>query len=155
MTRKAWLDRIVIPPKNIHPMPTDADDPVIAAATYEAHLQAFFGLAAEEFPQFDLVLLGMGDDGHTASLFPGTDALKVRDRLVTVGKKDDNPRITLTAPTINRAKQIVFMVEGAAKNKALQGVLATEGDSNVYPSRLIEGSVTWLVDPTASANIQA
>jgi 6-phosphogluconolactonase len=149
MTRQAWLDRVAIPAENIHAIPTDKDDPASAAAQYEQHIQEFFGVSAGEIPQFDLVLLGMGDDGHTASLFPHTPALKVGDRLVTVGSKDGQPRITLTVPIINRAKEIIFMIEGAAKAKALKAVLAPSGDVNQYPSRLITGNTIWLCDRTA------
>ncbi|MFM7886563.1 MAG: 6-phosphogluconolactonase [Pseudanabaena sp.] len=149
MTRQAWLDRVAIPASNIHAIPTESDDPAIAAAQYEQHIQDFFGVSAAEIPQFDLVLLGMGDDGHTASLFPHTHALQVRDRLVTVGSKDGQPRITLTVSIINQAKEIVFMIEGAAKAKALKAVLAPNGDANQYPSRLITGNTIWLCDRTA------
>ena len=117
MTRTAWLDLVAIPATNIHPIPTDAVDPAIAAMQYEQHIQDFFGIQAGEIPEFDLVLLGMGDDGHTASLFPHTPAIKVKDRLVTVGEKDGQPRITMTVPLINQAKEIVFMVEGGAKQR--------------------------------------
>ena len=149
MTRAAWLDRVAIPAINIHAVPTDQADPAIAATQYEQHIQEFFGVSAGEIPQFDLILLGMGDDGHTASLFPHTTALKVRDRLVTVGEKDGQPRITFTVPLINQAKEIIFMVEGAAKAKALKAVLAPSGDVSQYPSRLITGSTFWLCDRTA------
>jgi 6-phosphogluconolactonase len=149
MTRAAWLDRVAIPASNIHAVPTDADDPAIAAANYEQHIQEFFGVSATEVPQFDLMLLGMGDDGHTASLFPHTKALKVSDRLVTVGEKDGQPRITMTVPLINQSKEIIFMIEGAAKAKALTAVLAPQGDINQYPSRLITGNTIWLCDRTA------
>lgn len=149
MTRQAWLDRVDIPASNIHPIPTDADDPAISATQYEQHIQEFFGISAGEVPQFDMILLGMGDDGHTASLFPHTPALKVSDRLVTVGNKDGQPRITMTVPLINKAKEIVFMVEGAAKVKALSAVLAPKGDANQYPSRLITGNTIWLCDRIA------
>jgi 6-phosphogluconolactonase len=149
MTRKAWLDHVDIPAANVHGIPTDADDPAIAAEKYEQHIQEFFGVEAGIFPQFDLILLGMGDDGHTASLFPHTAALKVSDRLVTLGSKDGQPRITMTVPLINQAKEILFMVEGAAKAKALHGVLAPKGDVNQYPSRLITGNTIWLCDRTA------
>lgn len=149
MTRTAWLDRVTIPASNIHAVPTNAEDPAIAAAQYEQHIQEFFNIKAGEVPQFDLILLGMGDDGHTASLFPHTKALKVRDRLVTVGEKDGQPRITMTVPLINHAKEIVFMIEGATKAKALTAVLATQGDVNQYPSRLIDGNTIWLCDRTA------
>jgi 6-phosphogluconolactonase len=149
MTRAAWLDRVAIPASNIHAVSTDAADPAIAADKYEQHLQEFFAVSAGEIPQFDLMLLGMGDDGHTASLFPHTKALKVLDRLVTVGEKDGQPRITMTVPLINQSKEIIFMIEGAAKAKALTAVLAPQGDFNQYPSRLITGNTIWLCDRTA------
>jgi 6-phosphogluconolactonase len=149
MTRAAWLDRVAIPASNIHAVPTDAADPAIAAGKYEQHIQEFFAVSAGEIPQFDLMLLGMGDDGHTASLFPHTKALKVLDRLVTVGEKDGQPRITMTVPLINQSKEIIFMIEGAAKAKALTSVLAPQGDFNQYPSRLITGNTIWLCDRTA------
>ncbi len=149
MTRQLWLDHVAIPASNIHGIPTNADDPAIAAAQYEQHIQEFFADGTGEIPQFDLILLGMGDDGHTASLFPHTKALKVSDRLVTVGDKDGQPRITMTVPLINQAKEIIFMVAGAAKTKALSAVLAPQGDINQYPSRLITGNVIWLCDRTA------
>jgi 6-phosphogluconolactonase len=151
MTRKAWLDRVSMPPGNIHAMPTDADDPAIAAQTYEEHLQEFFGVKADEFPSFDLILLGIGDDGHTASLFPGTPALTVSDRLITVGQKDSQPRLTFTAPLINQAELILFLVDGIDKANALKAILATEGDANIYPARLIQGNNTWLVDRSAGS----
>lgn len=149
MTRKAWLDIVSIPAKNIHAIPTSDGDPMISASTYERHIQDFFGVDDGVVPQFDLVLLGMGDDGHTASLFPHTKAIKVIDRLVTVGDKDGQPRITMTVPLINQAKEIIFMVEGVAKAKALTAVLAPKGDVNQYPSRLITGNTIWLCDRTA------
>jgi 6-phosphogluconolactonase len=155
MTRAAWLDRVAIPENNIHPIPTDADDPAIAAAQYEQHIHEFFGTQSGEIPEFDLILLGMGDDGHTASLFPHTAALKVRDRLITVGEKDGQPRITMTVPLINGAKEILFMIEGAAKAKALNSVLAPNGDINQYPSRLIVGNTIWLCDRTAMKSKQS
>ena len=149
MTRQLWLDHVAIPASNIHGVLTNADDPAIAAVQYEQHIQEFFGVSAGEIPQFDLILLGMGDDGHTASLFPHTKALKVSDRLVTVGNKDGQPRITMTVPLINQAKEIIFMIEGKAKAKALSAVLAPQGDVNQYPSRLITGNVILLCDRVA------
>jgi 6-phosphogluconolactonase len=153
MTRQAWLDRVSIPPENIHAMPTDAVDPAIAARTYESHLQEFFGINPGEFPAFDLILLGIGDDGHTASLFPGTPALSVRDRLVTVGQKDSQPRLTFTAPLINQANLILFLVDGIGKANAVRAIMADRGDANTYPARLIQGNVTWLIDETAGSAI--
>ncbi len=152
MVRRAWLNRVNFPEANIHPMATGFDTPEEAAADYQKKLEEFFGVLPPELPNFDLVLLGMGDDGHTASLFPGTEALGVTDRWVTVGYKDGQPRLTLTYPAINSGKQIIFMVSGSNKTKALKAVLAPSGDSNLYPSRLIQGNVLWLIDRAAYGN---
>lgn len=155
MTRKAWLDHISIPAGNIHAMPTASGDPAIDADQHESELQAFFQTAAGEFPVFDVMLQGMGDDGHTASLFPHTDALKVRDRLVTVGNKDGNARLTFTAPLINHARTVIFLVAGENKQTALAHVFAPEDDADQYPSRLIQpqGELWWLLDQAAGQNL--
>ncbi|MEO1209673.1 MAG: 6-phosphogluconolactonase [Cyanobacteria bacterium J06638_20] len=157
MARKAWLDQVPFPPDNIHPMPTDAVDPAIAAEQHNQHLQQFFQVNPGEFPALDLILLGMGDDGHTASLFPKTAALTVSDRLVTVGQKANQPRLTFTAPFINQAHHVMFLIAGADKQSALQNVLAPTGDATLYPSRLIQpqGYLYWLLDQSATDTLPA
>ena len=156
MARRAWLEKVDIPPVNIHPMPTDAGDPAIDAQKHEAELRQFFGIEVGKLPVFEIVLLGMGDDGHTASLFPHTEALQVRDRLVTVGNKDGQPRLTFTAPLINQAKCVIFIVAGANKQSALAQVFAPVGDDIAYPSRLIQpqGELWWLLDQSAGSNLK-
>jgi len=155
MARKAWLDSVAIPAANIHPMPTDAADPAIAAQRYEQHLQQVFQIQPGNVPALDVILLGMGDDGHTASLFPHTAALEVYDRLITVGNKDGQPRITFTVPLINQARCVIFMVAGASKQTALTQVFSPDGDSTTYPSRLIQpqGELWWLLDESAGQNL--
>lgn len=157
MARTAWLNKVPIPEHHIHPMPTDAPDPAIAAATYEQKLRQVLASAPDQSPSLDVILLGMGDDGHTASLFPHTEALQVRDRLVTVGNKAGEPRITLTAPFINQAYCVIFMVAGENKQAALSHVFAVEDDEFNYPSRLIqpEGELWWLLDQAAGQNLTA
>ncbi|MFN3926968.1 MAG: 6-phosphogluconolactonase [Pseudanabaenaceae cyanobacterium] len=155
MVREAWLDHVPIPPAHIQPIPTDTSDPHLASQQYEQTLCEFFGIGAGEFPHFDIVLLGMGEDGHTASLFPFTEALSVGDRLVTVGYKDGQPRITLTVPTINHAEQIIFLVEGSSKAPALSAVLAETGDPQQYPARLVSRQALWLVDRAAAQHLQS
>lgn len=149
MAKAAWLDQVPIPPEQIFPMPTQFDDPQAAAQAYEQTLTAVF--PGEVVPQLDLILLGMGDDGHTASLFPHTEALAVRDRLITVGNKDGQPRITFTVPLINRGKTVLFLTAGANKQHALSQVFAAEAAAEDYPSRLIrpEGELWWLLDAEA------
>ena len=151
MARRAWLDQVPLPAANIHPMPTSATNPADAAAQHEAELQAFFNLSDGTFPAFDIILLGIGDDGHTASLFPHTEALQVRDRLITVGNKDEQPRITFTAPLINHAHAVLFLVAGASKRPALDHIFAPEDDDTLYPARLIQpqGELWWLLDHAA------
>ena len=154
MTRQAWLDKIDIPSGNIHPVPTEANNPSSDAEKYEAELKDFF--QQEEFPIFDLILLGMGDDGHTASLFPQTAALAVSDRFITVGEKDGEPRITFTVPLINRAGCVMFLVAGENKRPALKEIFALEGDAQQYPSRLIQpqGELVWLLDDAAGRELE-
>ncbi|WP_319422362.1 6-phosphogluconolactonase [Pleurocapsa sp. FMAR1] len=155
MTRQALLDRIDIPQGNIHPMDTTVADPLEAAQKHEQDLQEFFGVKQTEMPKFDLILLGMGDDGHTASLFPKTEALSVSDRLITVGNKDGQPRLTFTVPLINQARCVVFLVAGENKRSALKEVFASQGDAQNYPSRLIQpqGELIWLLDRQAAAEL--
>lgn len=156
MARQAWLERVNIPAVNIHPMPTDETDPAVAAKKHEAELQEFFGVKNEDFPAFDLILLGMGDDAHTASLFPHTEALQVRDRLITVGKKDNQPRLTFTVPLINHARCVIFVVAGASKRPALAQVFASTAEPQSYPSKLIQpqGELWWLLDESAGQELK-
>lgn len=156
MARQAWLDHVPLPAANIHPMPTTLAEPAAAANQHEAELQAFFGVAAGVFPAFDIILLGIGDDGHMASLFPRTAALQVSDRLITVGNKDGQPRITFTAPLINHAHAVIFIVAGASKQSALAEIFAQTGDNNQYPARLIQpvkGELWWLLDQAAANDL--
>lgn len=156
MARSAWLEKVDIPAANIHPMPTDGATPAADAEKHEAQLREFFGTAVGEFPQFDVILLGIGDDAHTASLFPHTDALQVKDRLVTVGNKDGQPRITFTAPLINHAHCVIFLVAGASKRPALAQIFAPDADALTYPARLIQpqGELWWLLDESAGQELK-
>ncbi len=151
MTKRIWLDLVPIPAANVHPMPTDLASPQLAADHYDRLIHANFGLKDGSIPVFDIVLLGMGDDGHTASLFPHTAALAVVDRLVTVGDKDGQPRLTFTFPLINHARSVIFLVSGASKQTALAEVFAPTGDPTAYPSRLVQppGELLWLLDAAA------
>jgi 6-phosphogluconolactonase len=155
MARRGWLDHVDIPATNIHAIPTLEGDPALSAAKYEQHLREFFNSGPKEFPALDVILLGMGDDAHTASLFPHTAALKVDDRLITVGNKDGNPRITFTYPFINAARSVIFLVAGANKQPALAQVFAPVADDFTYPSRLIkpQGELWWLLDAAAGMAI--
>lgn len=113
------------------------------------------GTTPDQIPEFDLILLGMGDDGHTASLFPQTEALTVADHLTAVGYKGSDPRITMTIPLINHSRRVLFLVAGADKETALDQVFAAEGDDRAYPSRLVrpQGELRWLLDRAAVGNL--
>ncbi|MEM8720450.1 MAG: 6-phosphogluconolactonase [Cyanobacteria bacterium P01_G01_bin.39] len=154
MAAEAWLNRVDFPPDNLHPIPTNAGNPEVDAQTYENELHRVFKV---EQPRFDVILLGIGSDGHTASLFPNTDALKVRDRLVTVGSKDGKPRLTFTVSLINQAHCVIFLAAGEDKRNALDQVLAPAADAMTYPSRLIQpqqGELWMLLDEAAGAEIR-
>jgi len=126
LIREALLEHVKINPSHIHPIPTNFDDPDEAAKAYEAVLKSCFSTS---WPTFNLVLLGLGHDGHTASLFPGSPALENRNRWVIPTKSPTEPhrRITLTLSALAHAKQIYFLVTGADKTDALQRTL-TEGE---------------------------
>ncbi len=155
MARHAWLDKVDIPPGNIHPMLTDETDPTVAAAKYEKHLQEFFQVQPGEFPAFDVILLGMGDDAHTASLFPHTEALNICDHLIAVGNKDGQPRLTFTLPLLDASRCVIFIVSGKSKRPALAQVFAPEADNFAYPSRFVQpsGELLWLLDADAGSDI--
>jgi 6-phosphogluconolactonase len=151
MTKKVWLDLVPIPAANIHAMPTDLAPPQLAAEAAELQIATHFDREPGSIPVFDIILLGMGDDGHTASLFPHTSALSVLDRLVTVGQKDDQPRLTFTFPLINQARSAIFLISGESKQAALAEIFSPTGDANVYPARSIQpqGELLWLLDAAA------
>ena len=155
MARQAWLDKVTIPQSNIHPVPTDSNNPEIDAESYEAVIRKVFGTSPGQFPSFDLILLGMGDDGHTASLFPHTSVLQERTKAIAVGNKNGQPRITFTVPLLNQAHCVLFLVAGANKQAALKQVFAAQGDAMTYPSRLInpQGELWWLLDRDAGAKM--
>ncbi|HVG00952.1 MAG TPA: 6-phosphogluconolactonase [Chloroflexia bacterium] len=144
----------------VFPMPTEGVEPSQAAERYEAGLRHEFALASREMPRFDLVFLGMGDDGHTASLFPHTAALREYGKLVAANQveKLNTWRITLTAPVLNAAGHVLFMVAGESKAPALKQVLEGDYDPEEYPSQLLReasGHVTWLVDRAAAAQLES
>ena len=154
--RMAWenlLSKVPVPTENILRIPAEDDDHQRAADVYAETLQKFFG---EEWPRFDLVFLGMGPDGHTASLFPGTAALQARDRIAVANyvEKFQSWRITLSADTINKARNIIFLVAGQDKAPSLKEVIEGPRNPELYPSQLIEphyGALLWMIDEAAAA----
>ena len=156
MTYEAMLSKAPVPSSNVHRIKGEEPDAQKAAAEYERELRGFFHLPPHEFPAFELILLGIGPDGHTASLFPGTDALKERERLVVANwvEKFNAYRITLTLPVLNNAANIVFLVSGAEKAKVLRAVLQGESGAEQFPAQMIRpvnGRLLWLVDETAAS----
>jgi 6-phosphogluconolactonase len=157
--RMAWetlLSVAPIPAKNIHRVPSEEPDAVQAAEKYEQELKAFFELAGGQMPRFDCILLGMGNDGHTASLFPETGVLSETKRMVAASwvEKLKAHRITLTVPVLNRADLIVILVGGAEKAKALKAVLQGGYRPEQFPAQLIrpdQGKLLWIVDRAAAS----
>jgi 6-phosphogluconolactonase len=159
MTNEAMLSRVPVPPENIHRIRAENPDAGKAAEDYEQELRGFFKLEAEQLPAFDCVFLGMGPDGHTASLFPGTKALHERKRLVVSNWVDkfQSFRITLTAPVLNNADLVIFLVSGEEKAEPLQVVLEGQKQTDRFPSQLIEpthGKLLWLVDRAAARKLR-
>jgi 6-phosphogluconolactonase len=149
MARQAFLDRVPISEKNVHRVRGELP-PEEAAAAYRLELQEYLGVDG----RFDLILLGMGHDGHTASLFPGTGAIREQEHSVVpvYVEKLDTWRVTLTLPVINAARQVIFLVSGEEKAHVLARVRA--GAS--LPAAMVEpvnGRLTWLVDRDAAARL--
>lgn len=155
MARIALLDKVAIPEKNVHRMRGEEASPELAAAEYEQTLRDFFHLLGDEEPRLDLIFLGMGNDGHTASLFPGTGALKETQKLVVANyvARLGAYRITLTPPAINRASYVIFLISGTSKADVLRDVLEGPYDPERLPSQLVcplDGELVLIADVGAS-----
>jgi 6-phosphogluconolactonase len=150
MASEMLLDHVPI--GNVHRMLGELS-PDEAAEAYEEELRAFF--LTDEVPRFDLILLGIGADGHTASLFPETSALEVHDRWVVANPVLglDTTRITLTVPVMNAALAVYFLVAGEDKAEALREILEGDADPRAYPARLIQpsGGPVWMLDESAAS----
>lgn len=157
MIKETLLDGAGVPLGNIHPIPTDLSDPVSAAERYERDITLFFRLPEDGIPDFDLVMLGIGSDGHTASLFPGSQALSEKRRLVAAvapGMEKHN-RITLTLPVLNKAKNVIFLVTGREKAEILRDVL--QGSDISLPASMVmpeEGGLLYLADAGAGSSLK-
>jgi len=158
MAYNMLLSQAPIPLTNIHRVRSEDADAEKAAADYELEIRSFFKTQAGEMPRFDFVLLGMGADGHTASLFPGTSALKETKRLVLANwvEKFHTFRLTLTAPVLNSAACILFLVAGKDKADAVKAILEGNFQADRYPALLIEpsgGELIWLLDRSAASRL--
>ena len=157
MTREALLDKVAIPPGNVHRI-LGEQDPAAAADAYEATLRTFFG--GSGVPVFDLILLGMGDNGHTASLFPGTWSVRERQRWVAAEYVEvvGMWRITFTPVLLNAAAQVTFLVAGAGKAAMLKRVLEGPYQPDLLPAQVVRptsGELLWLVDAAAAVQLTA
>lgn len=154
---RGFLDHVPIPDERVHPFETGLGDPKVAAERYERDIRAIVPITGG-VPAFDLILLGMGDDGHTASLFPGTAAIHEDQRLVIAHRVEtlEATRLSLTPPVINAAEQVIFLVGGAGKAETLHAVLDGEVDVDIYPSQVVRpvaGTLVWLVDDAAASGL--
>ena len=155
MATEAMFSKVTVPAAHIHRVSGEDSLPSRAAAAYEQELRNAFDLSEGQFPRFDLILLGMGPDGHTASLFPGTTALQEKSRLVVANwvEKFKTYRITFTFPVLNNAANILFMAGGAEKAEVLKSVLNNDPAAAPYPSQLVHpqnGRLLWLVEQAAT-----
>jgi 6-phosphogluconolactonase len=155
MARETLLDHVAIPPAQIFPMRTDDPKPEDAARGYEQTLRGFFGSQA---PALDLLLLGLGGEGHTASLFPNSPVLQEREHWVAAPVVPAKPaqRLTLTLPVLNGARSAFFLVSGATKREIVQAIRnEPDNDNSQYPAARIRpasGQVVWYLDQAASGS---
>jgi 6-phosphogluconolactonase len=156
--KRTFLDKVPIPPEQVHPFPTVGLSPNEAARAYAREIEASIGAEDGGLPRFDLVLLGMGDDGHTASLFPDTPALDERDRLAVANPvpKLGTTRLTLTVPVLSAGRTVAFLVAGAGKAETLAAVLDGPERPRQLPAQLVrpvDGPLRWLVDRAAAGRL--
>jgi 6-phosphogluconolactonase len=158
LARTSLFDKIDIPEENIHPIRVESVPASVAAVSYESELRQFFALRPGEIPRLDLIFLGMGDDGHVASLFPHSEALNEKTSLVTAPwvPKLNSYRITLTLPVINRAACVLFLIQGNGKAEALKQVMTEPWRRDPLPAQLVHpetGELIWLIDKAAAAGL--
>jgi glucokinase len=157
--REALLSKVPIPEANVHRIRAEILSPSRAAFEYEAEIRKTFGVDALTVPRFDLVLLGMGSDGHTASLFPGTTGLAERDRLVVAHwvPRLESQRVTMTLRLLNAAELVIFLVAGEEKATVARAVLQAGTMENALPARLVDpvdGRVIWMLDRAAAEKLE-
>ena len=159
MADESMLSKIPVAAANIFRVPAENPDAAAAAQAYDLTLQKFFQVKPGEFPRFDLILLGLGPDGHTASLFPETAALQEKSRLVVANwvEKFKTDRITFTVPVLNAARSVAFLVSGTDKAPALHAVLEDEAaPASRYPAKLVrpsDGKLIWFLDKAAASEL--
>jgi 6-phosphogluconolactonase len=156
MAQEALLSQIEIPAENIHRMRGEGQ-PQMAAAEYEEELQKFFGLKFGALPRLDLILLGIGEDGHTVSLFPGSDALSETKHLAVAPfvAKLNSYRLSLSLPVLNNAANVWFLVTGASKAGAVKQAFSVSSDLPAARVQPVNGNLTWYITRDAASGIPA
>jgi 6-phosphogluconolactonase len=154
--KETLFGKVPIPQENIHPISTGKRSPEASAREYETDLMKFFKVSKGQYPAFDLILLGIGEDGHTASLFPGSKALSERRHLTAAVVLDEmrHDRITVTLPVINHAENVIFFVRGKNKAPVLKKILA--GDDPSLPASMVQprsGNLLFVIDWEASSKL--
>jgi 6-phosphogluconolactonase len=160
MANETMLSKIPVPAGNVFRVEAENPDASAAAEAYEKTLRRFFQLKPDEFPRFDMILLGLGPDGHTASLFPNTAALGEKSRLVVANwiEKLNAYRLSLTLPVLNAGRCVTFLVSGTDKAPVLKVVLEESVPSEQYPAKLVrpaDGKLIWLIDRAAASALSA
>ncbi len=160
MANETLLSKVPVPPGNVFRIAAENPDAAAAAAAYEQTLRKFFETDAPAVPRFDLILLGMGPDGHTASLFPGTAGLQEKSRLVIANwvEKLKAYRLSFTFPVLNAARNVDFLVGGTDKASVLRSVLEDDGAGEPYPAKLVrpnDGRLIWFLDRAAASGLSA
>lgn len=160
MANEAMLSKVPVPPGNVFRFPAENPDAGAVAEAYEKTLRKFFQLGPQHLPRFDLILLGMGPDGHTASLFPGTAALQEKSRLAVANwvEKLKTFRLSLTLPVLNASRCVVFLVSGTDKASVLHSVLEENVSGDQYPAKLVQpkdGKLIWLLDRAAASALSS
>lgn len=155
MAKETLFEPLNIREDKIFRWQTELKDAKVVAENYRLKLRNFFELTEENLPRFDLILLGMGDDGHAASLFPNTEALKETEKTAVSNhvEKLGTSRLTMTFPVINNARNVMFLVKGADKSETLVNVLEGDFQPRKFPSqavKLTDGNLFWLVDSEAA-----
>jgi len=154
LAKEAFIDHVPIPAENVHRIRTEYGSPEEAARAYEREVRGFFaGMpgSRDEIPSLHLALLGLGGDGHTASLFPGDDALDEKERLVVASRAPHGvtpaDRITMTYPLLNRARRVLFLVSGGGKRPVVEGILNEAEAASAFPASRIRpgGELRWYV----------
>jgi len=158
MTQRTLLSKLTLEPSQVHRIPGEKT-PDDAAHAYEDELRSHFGLGEGEFPRFDVMLLGLGENSHTASLFPGSAAIHENERIALAVDVDDptqRHRVTITPPVINNAARIFFLASGASKAQAVWNILKGPRDVDKFPAQVVapdNGEVIWLLDKAAASMI--